>query len=255
MRRFLVCSGVHGRPKSLQWLRQMTEARQPDGILFAGGVLDTARQYTPRETTPWGMTSEDVRFTEEFLATLGGLGVFSAVIPGRTDTPLEEFLRLGMHAEMEFPGLHLAHATLVTRGDVAVCGMGGALEEHRVSGGETCSRTLAEYHLRPLWTATQPRRILLLPDAPTGPLGGRDGSTLAAELIDSYHPSLCVVGGPSENRGVQRLASTLIINPGQVAEGWAAWLDWDRPAEEQVELLNLRLLTETGVMAEVGVGD
>jgi Icc-related predicted phosphoesterase len=239
----------------LAWLRQVVERRRPDGILFAGGVLDTARRYAPRDGTAWGLTREDAGFLEQFLEALGRLGVFSALIPGPMDTPLEDFLRMGMHAEIEFPGVHLVHATLVERGDIAVCGVGGVICEGSACELDTCSRTLAEYYLRPLWTAKQPHRILLLATPPKGPLGGEEGTTVMADLIDSYHPSLCVVAGPSGRRGTQRIAHTLVINPGYLAEGWAAWLDWNRAAEEQVEFLNLRALEPAGVAAEVGVGD
>src|SRR5262245_54827383 len=37
MRRFLVCSGVHGRVESLEWLHKAVRQRRPDGVLFAGG--------------------------------------------------------------------------------------------------------------------------------------------------------------------------------------------------------------------------
>jgi hypothetical protein len=223
----------------LDWLRQVVAKRRPDGILFAGGVLDPARHYAPQTTTEWGLTAEDARFLEQFFETLGHLSLFSAVIPGPVDTPLEDFLRMGMHAELEFPGVHLAHATLVEKGDIAVCGLGGGIADGPSMDPTTCSRTLAEYHLRSLWTAKQPHKILLLATPPIGPLGGEQGGAVINDLIDSYHPSLCVVAGPSERRGTQRIASTLVINPGHLAESWAAWLDWNRPTDECVEFLNI----------------
>jgi Icc-related predicted phosphoesterase len=239
----------------LAWLRQAVESWRPEGILFAGGVLHPARRNAPRTATEWGMTSEDALFLERFLETLGLLGVFSVVIPGRVDTPLEHFLRLGMHAEMEFPSVHLAHATLVERDGIAVCGMGGCIHDWTVGEMDTDSRAVAEYHLRPLWTAKQPRTILMLANPLTGPLGGDEGSTVTDILIDSYHPSLCVVGGPSQRRGAQGFASTLVINPGHLADGWAAWLDWNRAADQQVEFLNLRDLEGPGMGGEMDIRD
>ncbi len=255
MRRFLVCSGVHSRPKSLEWLRQAVAKRRPEGLLFAGGVLDRGRQYVAQTTTQWGLTHDDALFLEKFFETVGGLDIFSAIIPGPVDTPLEDFLRLGMNAEVDFPGLHLVHATLVEKGDIAVCGMGGCISGCPATELDTCSRTLAEYHLRSLGSAKQPHKVLLLANPPPGQLGGEEGSALTGDLIDSYHPSLCVVAGPSERRGTQRIASTLVINPGCLAEGWAAWLDRNRPADEQVEFLNLRDLESAGVATDIGVCD
>lgn len=257
MRRILVCAGVNGRPKALHWLLDAYEVRRPDGIFFAGGVLGAGRSYAVRDGTCWGMTPDDAVFIERFLETLGGMGeppVFSAVIPGTMDTPLADFLRMGMHAELEFPNLHLVHGCMTAEHDVAIGGMGGILCNGPACEGGACSRTLIEYHLRRFWPAKQPHRVLLLPMPPTGSLGGRAGSTMIGELIDSFRPTLCVVSGLSENRGSQRVASTLIVNPGQLADGWAALVDWSLPVTEQVELINLRAL-ERAATVEVGVGD
>jgi Icc-related predicted phosphoesterase len=255
MRRFLVCGGIHSRPSALEALRRAARLRQPEAVLFVGGVGGGLRQYAARGTTPWALTHADALFIERFFEALGELGVFAAVVPGPADTPLEEFLRIGMHAEVDFPGVHLVHATLVQKGDVAVCGVGGRIGTEAVYDGDTCSRTLVEYHLRSLRAARQPHRVLLLAAPPRGALGGDDGSSLVGELIDSHHPSLCAVGGPDGRRGSQRVARTLVINPGHLAEGSAAWLDLGRPVEEAVEFLDLRHPGGTGAAAELGVCD
>lgn len=251
MRRLLLCAGIHGKPRCLNWLQKTVEQREPDALIFAGGVLDLARQYAPR-TTSWGMTRADALFVEKFFAALGKLGVFSVVIPGPMDAPLEDFLRIGMHAEIEYPNVHLAHATLIEKQDVAFCGVGGCITAGPAAEIDLCSRTMAEYALRPLRLARQPRKVLLFGAPPTGALGGAEGSSLMSEWIDSYHPSLCVVGGDSEHRGSQRVAHTLIVNPGYLADGWAAWLDWKRSDKDQLELLNVR---ETNQAVEIGVAD
>jgi Icc-related predicted phosphoesterase len=255
MRRFLVCGGVHGRPWGLDVLRRAAGQRKPEAVLFVGGVLGGLRQYAARGSTPWALTHEDALFVERFFETLGELGVFAGVIPGPADTPLEEFLRIGMHAEVDFPGVHLAHATLISMGDLAVCGIGGRVGNGAVYDADTCSRVQVEYHLRSLRAARQPHRVLLLAAPPTGALGGADGSALVGELIDSLHPSLCAVGGPDGGRGSQRVARTLVVNPGHLAEGSAAWVDLGRPAAEAVEFLDLRHPGATGAPSELGVCD
>jgi hypothetical protein len=252
MRRFLLCSGLDSRSEGLEWLRYGVELYQPEGVLFAGGVLHSNRQYTPRCGTTWGMTRDDSMFVEHFFETLGELAVFAAVIPGPSDTPIGDFLRMGMHAEVEFPNIHLVHGTLATEGDVAIAGMGGVICDGPAWEKDFCSRTIAEYHLRTLWTATQPHRILLLPTAPTGPLGGPEGATLISEMIDSYHPTLCVVAGPTSRRGSQRIAHTLVVNPGHLADGWAGLFDWNQRIGKQVELMDLQSLDHA--VAEIGAG-
>jgi hypothetical protein len=264
MRHFLICSGLRSRGKSLEWLQQAVEIKRPDGILFAGGALNGMREYTARGATPWGLTRDDAHYLEQLFATLGHLGLFTAIIPGPSDTPVLDFLRMGMHAELEFPNLHLVHATpnlhlvhatLIEKGDMAVCGMGGCLCEETHHEGDQVSRIEAEYHLRGLAGSRKPHKVMLLGSPPTGQLGGNLGCRLVADLIDSCHPSLCIVSGPSEGRGTQRIARTLVVNPGEVAEGWMAYLDRRRSGDDAVEWLDLHDLSRSKVTAEVGVGD
>jgi Icc-related predicted phosphoesterase len=233
---FLLCSGIHGEERGLDTFRRLVDGRQPDGILFAGGVLAVGRCYEPKVTL-WGMTREDAIFVERFFETLDELNVFSAVIPGRSDTPLDEFLRLGMNAEVEFPSVHVVHATVVTRNGMAVAGLGGWVSDGSAYELDCCSRTLAQYYVRSLAAATQPHKVLLLP-RPPGVAGIPGGSLVSAELIDSLHPHLCLAGDGIDTPSVQRVAHTLVVCPGFLADGRAAWLDWRRPAGERVELLD-----------------
>jgi hypothetical protein len=240
MRRFLVCSGVHGRIESLKWLRKAVRLHRPDGVLFAGGVLDRKRTYAPTSTTCWGHTRSDTFFLKGFFDSLGGLGVFTAIIPGVLDAPLDLFLSLGVRAEIEYPQLHVVHATPIERGDVAVVGLGACITDYTATDIGYYSRSLAEYYLRLLWTTSKPRTVLLLPEPPQSWRGEVEDRRLANTLMATYHPGVCVLGRSSEKRGVERIADTLVINPGYLSEGSAAWLDWDRPACEQVEFLDLQ---------------
>jgi len=144
-------------------------------------------------------------------------------------------------AEVAHPNLHIAHATLFEEGDAAINGLGGELTEaeDRTEERLCYARATAEYFIRTLWYAEQPNKILLLSVAPPGPLGGENGNRVCGDFIDSYHPRLCVVAGETERRGVQRIARTLVVNPGRLADGSVAWLDWNRSKDEQVELLRV----------------
>lgn len=243
--RFWVCGGVYGSRDSLRWLRQAVATQRPDALLFAGGILAPERRHGTR-TTHLSLTLEDARFVEEFFAVLGGLGVCSASIHGGIGEPMEEIVQLGMQAELTYPTVHLAHATLLGVDGLAICGVGGVVAEKESLGIDSTSRLMAEYALRPLWTAKQSRKVLLLASPPPGPLGGPEGVPLIGELIDSYHPDLCVVRGSSQRRGSERIGHTLVINPGCLADGWAAWLDWSRAARDQVQFVNLRELASAG---------
>jgi hypothetical protein len=229
MRQFLIAGQPDGRPEALANLRALVQERRPDGVLLTGGLLGQGSLSHAERLKKW----------EECFDGLGELGVFTALVPGAQDAPLREFLRLAKDAEVEYPTLHVAHATLWEEGDVAVCGLGGDLSEDQDRAeGQLChSRASAEYFLRTLWRAEQPHKVLLLSVAPPGQLGGEAGNRTCGDFIDSYHPSLCVVSGPADRRGVQRIAHTLVVNPGRLADGSAAWLDWKRGKEEQVEFL------------------
>lgn len=255
MHQFLLCAGINGDPEALDRLNQVVNARRPDGVLFAGGVLGSGRRFAPRLWTRWGMPSEESTFVERFFDALGKLGVFCAVIPGKEDTPLEEFLRAGMHAEIDSPGVQVVHATLFEQAGLAVCGLGGPVSGDSFHEPDYTPRVLAEYHLRALWKTKQPRRILLLPSPPAGALGGLEGSGFIGELIDSYHPSLCVTGGPSDRRGFEHVGKTLVVNPGALADGWAAWLDWDSQADHQVEFFDLHGPTLETATASASLGE
>jgi hypothetical protein len=231
MRRLLLTGHLDGKAEALTKLKTLVRERQPDGILFAGGFL--ARESASH--------AEKRKMWTSCLDGFGALGVFTAVIPGASEAPLREFLRPAKEAEITYPNLHIAHGTLFEEGDVAICGLGGDLAE-----GEDCTedrlcyaRATAEFFLRMLWQAEQPHKILLLSAALPGQLGGESGNRICGDFIDSYHPSLCLVAGTSERRGLQRIARTLVVNPGQLADGSAAWLDWNRHRDEQVELLRL----------------
>jgi Icc-related predicted phosphoesterase len=238
MRRFWICSGVDGRVESLERLRRAVEMRRPDAILFAGGILSPTR-LCAMKMVPWSLTEADAAFVETFFATLNSLGVFCAVIPGPGGEPREEFFRLALWAEVVFPHVHVVHATMVEQGDTAIAGIGGVMSEERLCGVDTITRTTAEYFLRGLWRTTRPHKVLLLASAPPGLLGGPQGLPLVGDLIDSLCPNLCVVADGSERRGTQRVGHTLVVNPGRLADGWATWLDWNQPADKQVEIVDL----------------
>lgn len=231
MKRFLIAGRLDGQHEALAKLQTLVRVRRPDGVLFAGGILGNNPMSHAEKPKRW----------EDFFDGLGKLDVFTAVIPGAAEVPLWEFLRLATHAEVTYPNLHVVHAMLFEQGDVAVGGLGGELTEAEDQTEERLcyARGSAEYFLRALWQAEEPHKVLLLSVAPPGQLGGEAGNRISGDFIDSYHPSLCVVAGTTERRGFQRIAHTLVVNPGRLADGSVAWLDWNRSGEEQVELLGL----------------
>jgi Icc-related predicted phosphoesterase len=238
MRTFLACSGIDGQKNAVDRLEQLARQRHPDAILFAGGLFAPSES---NESPAAGAERrhQDVQLLEQFFATLGATRTAAAVIPGPADSPLRAFLMAGMNARSQSPGVHLVHCTIVTARDVVISGVGGQLTEVEDCGEPAvrCSRTTAEYFLQAFGAADESEKVLLLGTPPKGTLGGAAGHAVAGDLIDSYHPKLCVVAGPSEGRGVEQVAHTTIVHPGSLRSGSAAWIDWSRGTDEQVEMI------------------
>ncbi len=232
MRKFLVCGGFYGSDKALEYLREAVNEYSPDGILVVGGIMpptDRADEHTR------------LQYLERLFKLLGDTNIHAAVIPGTSDVPLHRFLGFAVNAEVDFPHVHVVHGTLDEEKDIAICGVGGnfAQAEDIRSPSLVYAKNTAEYLLRGLLRAEQSRKIMLLGQAPPGPLGGDQGSEVVGELINTFHPDLCAVLGPTSNRGYQRIAHTFVVNPGSITEGAAALVDWTKPVEQQVQMLDL----------------
>ena len=238
MRTFLACSGIDGQKNAIDTLEQLVRQRQPDAILFAGGLF-APPESDESPTAGAERRHQDVQLLEQFFATLGATRTVAAVIPGPSDSPLRAFMMAGMNARSQSPGVHLVHCTIITARDVVISGVGGELTEVEDSGEPVVrsSRTAAQYFLQAFDTAAESEKVLLLGSIPKGALGGASGNPIASDLIDTYHPKLCVVAGPSAGRGAEQVAHTTIVQPGSLSTGSAAWIDWSRGIEEQVEMI------------------
>lgn len=239
MQTYLACSHIDGRSGAIEKFQLLVQQRHPDAILFAGGLFDAhGREASPAATAE--RCRRNTHMLEHFFSALGATKTVAAVIPGPHDAPLRAFLMAGIHARSEWPGVHLVHCTMVTARDVVILGVGGELTHAEDSGDLVirCSRTTAEYFLQPFDAADESKKVLLLSSAPRGRLGGSIGNSVAGDLVNSYHPRLCVVGGPGSARGVERVAHTTVVNPGSLSEGSAAWIDWNRDVDAQVEMID-----------------
>lgn len=239
MRTFLACCGIDGQEEAIEKLTEIVHQRKPDAILFAGGLFDGVPAREDLAGTA-ARRQRDIRLLEHFFMTLGELKPVAALIPGPQDAPLRAVLMAGINARSQGPGVHLVHCTFITIGDVVICGVGGELTDAEDGGDPVvrCSLTTAQYFLQAFDSADQSEKVLLLSVPPNGSLGAGDGNAISGQLIDSHHPKLCVVAGPTAARGVERVAHTTIVNPGRISDGCAAWIDWGKDVDEQVELID-----------------
>ena len=203
LQRFLVFGGINGNADALLRLESMVRDTRPDGLLFAGGVLPVPCEGNVfGDFDPDNYPKKGALFVERFFATLGSLGKFSAVIPGVFDAPIDEFLRLGMAAELKYPKIHLVHVTPVEEGDIAVFGLGGSITDSTSPCVGHYSRTLAHYYLRPICNIKPRRTVLLLSDLPESWHGDLANERLVADALTArYRPAACIIGSPAR-RGV-----------------------------------------------------
>lgn len=231
-KRVFLTGHLDGKLEALAKLQPLIREQRVTGVLYAGSIL--GQSPASRE--------EKLKKLEEFFSGLGKLGVFTALVPGTTEVPLRDFLRLAREAELVNPLLHVAHATMLRQADVAVCGIGGDLteEEDRTEDRLVYSRPVAEYFLRTFFLTKEAQHtVLLLSVAPPGPLGGPNGNKIAGDFIHTYHPSLCLLADATERSGVQRIAHTFAVNPGRLSDGSLALLDWKRGKDDPIEFLGL----------------
>ncbi len=226
MRKILACAGINGDDKATQRLLTVADSMRPDGILFAGGIV------APRDSP-----ESKIEAMKKFFDAIGRSGHTFGFIPGPNDAPLYEFLRAALNCEIVFPNVFSAHATLNKRGEVVVDGLGGLFTEAKEAGAPVIRYThsSAEYFLRELWRAEGNVKILLLSEPPTGQLANK-GSNFVREFVKSYHPTYCIVGGEKSYRGKEEIGDTIVVNPGALAEGSLALVEW--PAHK-VEMLNI----------------
>ncbi len=227
MRRILACAGINGDEKALQKLLKVADSRRPDGILFAGGIVAPSADLAAR-----------VDAMTRFFDTLGRSGHTIGLIPGPHDSPLREFLRAAINSEVVFPNVFSVHATLTARGVVVLDGLGGILTEAEEADAPVIKYAHAsvEYFLRSLWRVEGNIKFLLLSEPPTGQLAGQGGSSYVRELVKSYHPDFCFVGGEKKYRGMDEIGDTTVVNPGMLTEGSAAWIEW---RYRKVEMLDV----------------
>ncbi|HZZ82237.1 MAG TPA: hypothetical protein VFE62_27310 [Gemmataceae bacterium] len=236
---FLIIGGLNGHSEALRSLPGIVRDLTPDGLLFAGGIFpEDATEVVRFVCECEYYTEQGAVFMDRFFATLGSLGIFSAVIPGVFDAPLDEFLTRGMAAERRHPELHIVHVTPAQKGDVAIFGLGGCISDQTSTNTGYYSRSLAQYYLRPLLTCKLPRKILLVSDPPESWQGELGDQRLADALIAAYHPEVCVAGRRSVKNPIERIGETLLVHPGDFSAGSAAWLDLDLPMDDRAKLLH-----------------
>jgi Icc-related predicted phosphoesterase len=230
MKRLLIGGRLDGQPEALGCLIEQCEHHQPDAACVGGlwaGSHSVDRRMSPRQRD----------FYRDFFLAIKPLRCPVFVLPGEHDVPLADFARLVMMAEVDNPHLHCVHATPYESAGFHLVGVGGDLNEVIDTWNDRLrsSRSAVEYYLRHLTRTPVDHTVVMLTTPPAGVLSMALGSDLAgdgrlaSEVIHSVHPELVITFGETESRGVSRIASTCVVNPGRLSDGSAVLLDISRP--------------------------
>ncbi|QDV85150.1 hypothetical protein [Planctomycetes bacterium TBK1r] len=230
MKRLLIGGRLDGQPETLECLSEQYAYHHPDAVCIGGlwaGSHSVDRKMSPRQKD----------FYRAFFTAAKSMRCPVFVLPGEHDVPLADFARLVMMAELDNPHVHCIHATPYESAGVHVVGVGGDLNEVIDTWNDRLrsSRSAVEYYLRHLTRTPVDHTIVMLTTPPSGQLSmalrsDLAGDTkLASEVIHSVHPELAITFGETESRGVSRIASTCVVNPGRLSDGSVAVLDLSRP--------------------------
>jgi|GEM_PF-38905 len=186
-----------------------------------------------------GTSIEQQQYTA-VLELLGSLGVPVYLLPGDDDLPLAT-INQALQAYRGSAMLHLVHRTSAPLGELdVVSGFGGQL----TNGGESVAAAVqfpawearvAFEHLAAYDTAFQnaARRIFLFATPPQGERidrfnGSHVGAPLLNSVIRAYQPHIVCCGGPSDSCGIELIYGTRVVNPGALADGSYALIDFER---------------------------
>ncbi|MEG3224400.1 MAG: metallophosphoesterase [Methanobacteriales archaeon Met13] len=204
--KILAVSDMHGNFKPLvDYLKK----NQVDLVILAGDIT----HFGPSD------------LGEEILNEISSCEVPVMAIPGNCDPE-------SIHGEIERSKAFNIHARSTVVKNVGICGFGGSnptpfntpLEFEEVEIYDEAKKvmesikdekiTLLVTHAPPYATKTD-----LLPS------GDHAGSKSLRRVIEELQPTLNICGHIHESRGTDKIGQTLVINPGQMNEGYACLIN------------------------------
>jgi Icc-related predicted phosphoesterase len=159
---------------------------------------------------------------------LGHAGLPAFWIPGPEDAPVDGYLREAYNFEIVHPQLHGVHGTAVRAGQhVVFAGMGGEINDDPDSPREEIERLSyprweAVYRLKVVRELGEHPLVLMSGSPPAHKGRHTPGSEAVAELIATLRPRIAICGGEP---GVVTLGRTVVVAPGELAEGQYALAD------------------------------
>lgn len=173
---------------------------------------------------------EDLRLYKRFCHQVDSLGVPVLIVPGHLDAPEERYFLFMQQAAFYADNLVLLHESIVKVGAYIFGGYGGEITDDakedyfflRYPRREAAIGTRRMHFINP-------PRILVFHTPPCSSLdddgGVRRGHPFVNEMVQSVAPSLLFCGRAGGGQGVERIGTTVAVNPGALAEGRFAVVD------------------------------
>ncbi|MBR9679771.1 MAG: YfcE family phosphodiesterase [Candidatus Altiarchaeota archaeon] len=210
--KILALADVHGDTDKLYKL--VSKLDKPDAVLIAGDLTNSG----PAETV------------DKIKEILESLTDKIMAVPGNwdDDESRKRIKELGIDI----------HNSSVELGELKIIGFEGA------QWVDTDSGVFMKYD--PVHNKLfSEKKIILLTHVPpfdtradTVWSGHHVGSPFLRTLVEEYQPALLVCGHIHEGLGLDKIGKTVVLNPGAVCDGYAAWIDWS--AKPKISLLKLK---------------
>lgn len=250
----LIISDLMGQVEQLELLIRRCREYSLDALCFCGNIVRGQGRITewqearkadkiPNRNRTEVVTEavEDLRLYKQFSALVDSLGIPVLLVPGHLDAPEERYFLFMQQSAFQSDNLILLHENIYKVGAYIFTGFGGQITDQ-----EKEDYFLLQYPRRECLFGTRrmhflnPPRILIFHTPPVSTLdmdqGAHKGHAFVNEIISAVSPSFLFCGHVTQSPGSEEIGSTLVVNPGALADGRYALLN---TKDRSVQLLTL----------------
>jgi len=241
--RIMAITDLNGNTEMLESFKAKAREEAPGMIVFTGDIVRDGARFNEwsaarRDNRPPDSKlpqiqqeeHEDFRSYDAFFRALSDTGVWSYVIPGGIDAPLDLFLQVATNREVVARNTHVVHNRIAGKfvspqaRDMYVCGFGGIIDEDE---SETFfvlqfSRWQALYAAESFKDYPDPKMLLV--HTPPKAMS-QHGSHVVEEMINTVRPSHAFCGAVGGLQGEHEVGTTFVVCPGRMSEGNYAIVD------------------------------
>lgn len=223
-RKILATAGPVGDPAMVDRLVAHATEAGADVLVMLGGLAPA--EARPREYRP-------------LLKALAHANLPTFYLPGPQDAPIDVYLREAYNMEVVYPFMRGVHGSFAFGpGHVLFAGVGGEIVDDPDAPREEVERLRypaweVEYRLKVLDDLKDYQKVFLFTTPPVHKGLHEGGSAVLAETINSYHPRVALISGPSKQ---ERLGSTLVVSTGRLSEGGCSLIDLPEARVEESRL-------------------